>query len=379
MTRVVGTAALLVMSTAGVVRARDASVADWLQWTASPGADACLGAELFASRVERSLGRSAAVAASDAHVTVAARIERLALSAPRTTPRWWGEIRVRGNDGVWHGSRSLSRDGASCQPLADALALATALVLSTDAADGPTPPRLSPGAAAPSEPGPAPDPTSEPTSQPMSAPAAERPPVRPVAEPPRPEATPVEYARAQEEPRAAASRSWQVGADGGIAFGIGVLPEPSLGATASVFVQLGGGTKIFAGARAWSQQTSAVGAGQGATLSLASLGLGGCPLNGGRHAWTWRTCARGDVGRLRALGFGFTRSTSQERLTADAAAAVELRRRLVGPLFAEASVELVVPLIRDRIAYSGSSGEVVTIFRPGPVAGAGALRLGCVF
>lgn len=372
--RIAGVAVVLLLCATGAARAGGAASAGWLQWTSPPGTDACLGPDLFASKVERSLGHSATDAASDAHMRVAVRIEQVAGVAPGAPPRWWGEIRVQSRDGAVHGSRSFSREGASCEPLADALALATALVLSGDASE--TLPLRPPDGAGAGETGGPPGLT---TSHSVAPPASDGPTVPPIRDDTRPPATPVESAHLEAESRTGAPRSWQVGVDAALAFGIGILPEPSLGLRASLFLQLGGGTKIFVAGSAWSKQTSVTGADQGATLTLATLGLGVCPWQTGWGAWALRTCARGDVGRLEARGFGFTRSLGQDRLTADAAVAGEVQRRIVGPLYAGVAAELVVPLIRDRIAYSGSSGEVGTIFRPAPLAGVGTFRLGCVF
>jgi hypothetical protein len=367
--RVADVVVLLLLSYTETTRARAGdATAPWLRWPTARGSNACLDAGAFADKVERSLGRSPTVAANDARVTVAARIERVAGPSPGTATRWWGEIQVRGGDGAVRGTRSIDREDASCQPLADALALATALVLS---ADGAVPPPPVAASTTTLEAGP----SSPSTPEPASKPAA----VSPALLTARPRAAPVESARVETVPRARVPRSWKLGVEGGIAFGVGLLPEPSLGARASVFLQLQRGTKIFAAASAWSQQTSSIGAGRGAALSLAWVGLGACPLNGDWRAFAWRACARGDVGRLRVLGFGFTLSTSQDRVTGDAAAGVGVERRLVGPLYAGAATELIVPLIRDRIAYSGASGEVVPIFRPAPVAGIGELHLACVF
>jgi len=350
----------------------DARSESWLQWSSVPGPDVCLIPEVFASKVERSLGRSPADAAHDATVSVTVRIERVGGASPEPQPRWRGEIQVHGRDGGAHGSRSLSRVGPSCEPLVDALALATALVLSSDAtvhAPGRAPGAGKTGA----------EWTAGPNSEATSAPATAPPPLRYAPQPSWSTAGPVENARVEAPLRSTPPSAWQMGADGGLALGMGLLPEPSPGVEASVFLVLAGGTKIFAAGSAWYPQVSSVGAGHGATLSLASLGLGLCPFYGGPRAWTWRTCARGDVGRLQARGFGFTVSSAQDRLTVDVAATLEIQRQLVGPLYAGVATELVVPLIRDRIAYSGSSGEVVPVFRRSPVAGAGSFRLGCVF
>ena len=375
MARVAVVVAALLSASVEVAWAHDPGVAAWLQWSATPGPNQCLDADAFSEKVERSLGRSPTVAAKDAHVTVAVRIERSPAAEP--APRWWGEIRVRGDDGLVRGSRQLDRAGPSCQALVDALALVTSLVLSDDGAvwsPGPDVEVPEPGVARP-EPSAGP-PVAERSSP---APAAETPPgptprdgtTASVPSPPS--------LRAEAVPRPSQAHRWKLGAGAGLAFGLGLLPAPALGATASVFVGSAAGRRVFVAAGAWSQQSPTVGAGQGVALDLAWLGAGVCPVGRDGRAWTWRACAQGEVGRLRAVGFGFILSTSEERLTVDVAAGAEVERRLLGPLRAGLSVDLVVPLIRDRIAYAASSGQTTAIFRREPVAAVGGLRLSCEF
>lgn len=90
-------------------------------------------------------------------------------------------------------------------------------------------------------------------------------------------------------------------------------------------------------------------------------------------------CGGAELGRLRAVGFGFDRSTAQEHWSVDLAAKAELHQRLVGPLFAALGAELLIPLQRDRIAYTDPSGRVAQIFTTAPVAGSGRLLVGVTF
>jgi len=333
----------------------------WLEWATTDASGSCIDARGFANQVARALGRSPLAAARDARMTIVARVERS--SPTEQPPRWSGEIRVRDDQGRWVGSRTIARAGLSCRPLGDALALATALVLAgeTVAQDTPLP------EAGPSEPATTTAPT---VSPPPESPRMEGPPAN------RP---PELGARAQAAPPVTSPRTWSVGIEGGLATAVGLLPEPSLGGTVAVFLHFGAGWKVFATGGTWSRQVVSTGAEQGVTLNLASLGAGICPLDLPWHGFNGRICARVDGGRLRATGFGFAQSTVQDSFTADAAGAFEVRRPLVGPVYASFSLALVVPFIRDRISYEDRLRAVHPIFRPSPVGGTGELRLGASF
>jgi len=82
---------------------------------------------------------------------------------------------------------------------------------------------------------------------------------------------------------------------------------------------------------------------------------------------------------LRAVGFGFDLSTTQESWSVDLATNAELSQRLVGPLFAAVGAELLIPLQRDRITYTDPGGRGEPIFTTAPVAGSGRLLIGVTF
>lgn len=339
----------------------------WLEWATALVPDSCVDARGFADQVARSLGRPPLAAARDAHLTIVARIDRA--SPPGQPPRWSGEIRVRDDQGHWVGSRTIDREGLSCRPLGDALALATALVLAKeDAVPVAVPP---------------PDAAGAPT---QDAPAVPR-----ALETPRPEVqeskkvsttvspSPELSASVEAAPPPAKARAWAVGVEGGLATAVGLLPDAALGGTVSVFFRFANGMKLFATGAGWSRQVVSTGAQQGATLELASLGAGFCPFGGAWRGFSGQACARVDVGRLRTTGFGFTVSYAPpDRPTVDAGAGLEVRRPLLGPVYASLSTGLVVPFIRDRISYD-DQGVVQPIFRPSPLAGTAELRLGASF
>ena len=104
--------------------------------------------------------------------------------------------------------------------------------------------------------------------------------------------------------------------------------------------------------------------------------LAACPLHVARWGFDLAPCAGVQIGALRAGGFGFDLSRQQEQLVLDATLGADLRRRLVGPLFAAAYVEMIVPLVRDRFFYLTAGGVKNEVFRMSPVAGSANLALG---
>ena len=305
------------------------------------------------------------MAARDAHLTIVARIARD--SSVGRVPRWSGEIRVRDDRGRWVGSRTIDREGLSCQPLESALALVTALVLAQeDVAIEVAPPVVPPT----SEPPPTRASPAESRAVPLPAEAGAR------AKAEAPASPGVTAHAAQPSPLA---RTWTVGVEGGFTTWFGMLPDPTVGANLSAFVRFARGLKVFATGGTSAQQTVLTGTDRGTLLKFSGVGAGVCPLGA-----TWRTfsghlCARVDLGWLRAEGFGFAVTGTQVRPVVDTGAALEVRKPLLGPLYVGLSAGLVAPLLRDRISYADDGGVVHPIFRPAAVVGLGEFRLGATF
>jgi hypothetical protein len=90
-------------------------------------------------------------------------------------------------------------------------------------------------------------------------------------------------------------------------------------------------------------------------------------------------CAGGEVGHLRASGFGFSALASDAQWTFGLSAGGQLQRKLMAGLSAAFGLAIVVPLTRGRVAYAGSAGETLEVWREPPVAGVASLRLGYAF
>ncbi len=312
-----------------------------MQWSTSDPAVGCGDPSEFAAQVERRLGRSPAAAAAELDLSISARIERL----PGPPPRWTGELRVHSRDGAPDGVRRIDRAGDACEPLTATLALMAALVLQPSGEKGPAPPT------------------------PVENPAP--PPGRQVDAP-----GPGEAVVAVE--RGGISGRWMISVALGPALTFGLLPDPSLAAEAAVAVRRDGGMLVVSASLS-SKESTFINASQGATLSRGAVEIAGC---WSAPAWGSRTlalCGGAEVGRLRAVGFGFDLSTAQEHWSVDLAAGAELHQRIVGPLFAAIGAELLVPLQRDRIAYTDPGGRPEQIFTTAPVAGSGRLLIGVTF
>jgi hypothetical protein len=85
------------------------------------------------------------------------------------------------------------------------------------------------------------------------------------------------------------------------------------------------------------------------------------------------------VGRLRAHGFGFSTAASDEQWLMEITAGGQIQRRLVRGLSAAIGFEIVIPLMSGKVAYAGSAGEPVEVWRRWPVAGVGSVRLAYAF
>jgi hypothetical protein len=108
----------------GVARATE-PLATALNWVRLPGAEECSPPATIAQRVEERLGRSTLVSASQAQLTVEARIERNETSAPR----WRAVIRLIDANNAVLGTREIPSDALSCPSMDASLALVIAVMI----------------------------------------------------------------------------------------------------------------------------------------------------------------------------------------------------------------------------------------------------------
>jgi hypothetical protein len=338
--RVLVMGAALAVGVGRAAPARGDGAEGWLEWTRAAGAESCAGGAEFSAAVAAQLGEPPAAAARRWHRRVTVLLERR--SAPPAS--WSADLRLTTDDGRIAGSRRIERDARSCAPLVDALTLVAALLLSE------APPSLA---------------------------AVDPPAARPVpAPPPRPAAPPTAVAVAP-APAAARARSWGGSVEAGIAAGVGLLPNLAAAGEIRVAVAPPAGPTWFASAVAWRAQTAEVeGGARGATLGLWLAGLGVCPVD---VRWSSRAvsgCAGGEVGRLRASGFGFDVTYEQRSWAADLTAGGRLRQEIAGGFFVGLDLRAMVPLLRDRVTFATGAGTETEVFRASPVGAVAGIEVG---
>jgi len=288
----VGAGALVVLAAlwAAPAAGETAEGPGWLRWTRGAGAESCIDAAAFASRVEAELGPVARGPAD--HPRVAVSIGRVQAGA--RAPRWSADLRLLAADAQATGSRQLAHAGNSCDPLTDGLALMVALLLAGEGAPTPAAARAPASAVVAA------------TVVPPPALGTSRPaPASPLG---------FEAARG---PGAPAAR-WTLALEGGPAVALGALPGLAAGVEARFWVVPGRGPALFARGDLWRTQRAAVdgNSSNGAELDLWTAGLGVCPLAPRPDApRTFAACLVGDLGRLDAAGFGFTPTLSAGRFT----------------------------------------------------------------
>jgi hypothetical protein len=315
---------------------------EWLAWSSSDPGGGCGDPSQFAAQVGRRLGRAPALAAAELNLFIVARVDRL----PGPPPRWSGEIRVHTRDSA-DGVRTIERPGDSCQPLMETLALMAALILQSGGGrDAPPPPAA-------------------------------------VENPPAPnriqvdDRGPAETVVVVEGDRI--SRRWTISLAFGPTLAVGLLPGLGIAGEVAVALRHDGGGGLFVAASLSREVNAFIDASRGATLRREAAEVAGC---GPDLVWGSRAlslCGGAELAMLRAVGFGFDPSATEERWSVGVTAHAQLRQRLVGPLYAAVGVELLIPLQRDRIAYTDPSGGVQQIFTTWPVAGSGQILIGVSF
>ena len=330
--------AALMSAAAAYSGASEGVTFDWLEWVRAGGAETCPDAMGFASKVKTHLGRSPAQAAHESGRRLVARIDR-EMAEPS---RWSAIVEVFDSTGAVIGRRVIAKSSSSCEPVADALALVSALVLSDLSLAEPAASSANP---APPADRPAPNPAPAPTTT----------------------------------VTATTPRSLAFAVDGGVAVSAGILPGLDLGGEVRLLVAPTAWPALYTTFALWQEAKKSIAPGRGTTLDLWNVGFGACPVYSRSPWWALGLCAGGDLGRLRAAGFGFSSTASDAQWTFAVTAGGQLQRKLGAGLSAALSVEIAALLLRGRVAYAGSAGESVEVWRASPMAGVGSLRFGYSF
>ncbi len=276
-------------------------------WTAP--ADECPDEAAFIARVEAHFG-----GALDADLTAT-------VTATKTDPGW--TVRIETTTGDATGERTI--EGATCAEVFDAAALVVAMAV---------PPKIS---------SPPPPPEGEGDRPPPPPP---QPPSPPPSPPPPPPPLPVHI-----------SARIVVGSN------LGMLPGADPG-FAAAFAVSRGRLRGEVGASTWLERSRSVDTDdgvRGADLSLKAAGLRACYLPAAR-VWT---CAAGELGSMRGIGFGadddFDRSSTWLAGGASAVAPFSLSRSFNIVVIADA----LAPIRRPRFLHDGP----VEVYQPAPVIG----------
>ncbi len=342
--------AVLVVATGLPARAADRPADGWLTWVRAEGAESCPTAAEFEDKVARQLGKSPALAADQSRGTITVRIE----ASPRILgggSLWMAEEQIFGPNRTIVGSRTISKTSETCGPIADALALVTAMVLAS-------PPTATS----------APELTDAPVEVEEDAkPASEESTVPPAAPP---KSTP-----------APGSQTWQARVEAGPSAQVGRLPGWSWGGELRAAVTPPAWPSLFAAFAYWPEHRadlSSGSAGQGVDVGLWTAGAGMCQAD--RHASSRRfgVCGGAQTGRLHASGVGFNHSFPNDKWVFDLILAVRVEQDLSRHWFLDLGLLTAVPLIRTRIEYS-TGGENQQGFQVWPVTATCHLGLGYSF
>jgi hypothetical protein len=298
-----------------------------LAWVRADGAERCPDASVLRRSLAARLGRDAI--ADDAPFSFEVVASREAPSAP-----WSASVFVRDASGSLLAERRLTAPTDDCAALTDAVALALAVTLDDAPPDAP----VAPPVVAPPPPSPAPPPA-----------------------PPPPARAPV-------------ARRWRFAARalGGIAVAIAAAPSPVVGVRVELTPPRG--PRLYAGASWITSSTSAFAPGEvGVSIAGASLGL--CPLVARTGSLDLALCAGVFAGTLTAEGRGFVTNRAETLPYVALEAAPTARWNLSRHLDLSATLEALVPLIRDRLVVDGV-GEA---FQPAAIGLRGTIGVGLHF
>lgn len=378
-------AALVAALTATAISASAAGVEDgWLAWQVPADMRSCGPPAAFEEAVARRLGQAPPLLARRARVKLAVRIAR-----QPSSPEWSGDVEIMDQAGVSAGRRHVVEAGESCRPLVETLALVASLALggpaaaarSPDGSSGSSTPAASDSPRTSAMPSDAPDGAAPPPEASRPAPPSVSPELaKPTDRPADVAATAVVRSPSNGEGATATGAHRSLALEAGALGGVGLLPAFRPGATLALLLDGARGPLTYLSLGLWSDGKVTIGAGdRGATVGLMQAAAGGCPIGAASHAFTWRACVTGYLGRLSASGFGFASSTTLDRWTGGAGANLYARRYLTGRFYVAGVVEVDVPILRSRVAFEDTAGQPSEIFRVAPVAGTASVRAGFAF
>jgi hypothetical protein len=313
-----------------------------LSWVRLEGAESCIGTQDLAQAVEQRLQRKVFVSAAEADVSVEGHVSRVGA-------RWRAVLTIRDSNGALLGTRELDSAEKNCSALDEGLAFVVSVLIDPDAElrQKSEDEKREPAVIAP-----------EPT--PRVVVRKER-----VLVP-----VPVE-----QKPR----KTWGVEAGLGVAAGVGLLPNASVGVMTAIVIDPPFPLALFLTGALWRAQSVDAERSADAKISLAHGGAALCPLTLRSDRIVYRLCAGALFGTLQSQGEGFDIELSNEKLVAHAFLPNRVTLRLAGPLAATAGVAPLVPIAKTELTYRSSDGRSHTLFEPSPIAVTADLGLAVVF
>jgi hypothetical protein len=334
-------------------------------WVRGERTETCAGRDAIAQAVTQRLGKNG-----------------FSESAPRSIEAvlqhegdlWEAHIYVRDADGKLNGSRILTSRTATCASIEAAATLAIALVIDPDSAFRPAPPPTSPGSVLPSAAAPVAPPAGVPAPVVVPCPTIEPPP--PPSPPPPPPPCPIErpcppaasFPAAEASPRAATET---VSLRAVAAFGL--LPALAPGLALSAEIPLLRSFAATTGVLYLPEQRTSNGE---FAFGMTAVWLGACARPWETSRTSFSACATAQAGGMHSVVLGLEPAGPGERAWAGASLGAVVRLRILGPLEAEAGVDLVIPFTRYQYLVEQKPQPV---FQQGAAAGVGFLGAGLSF
>jgi hypothetical protein len=297
------------------------------------------------------MGTSPTVVADQTRTTMVVRIE----ASPRVLGGgffWVAEEQIFGPNQTLVGSRTISKTSETCGPIADALALVTAMVLAS-------PPSSTS----------APEPTDGLVEVEKEAKLAD-------------DQSPARLDASPGLTPARASQRWESKVEAGSSAQVGRLPGWSFGGELRAFVTPPAWPALFAAFAYWPEKRADLSSSQvsqGADVSLWTAGAGLCQAERRASSRRFGVCVGAQTGRLHASGVGFIHSFQSDRWVFDLTLAAQVEQELTRRWFLDVGLLTAVPLIRTSIEYKTSGGDQQQGFQVWPVAATCHLGIGYTF
>jgi hypothetical protein len=116
-----------------------------------------------------------------------------------------------------------------------------------------------------------------------------------------------------------------------------------------------------------------------ASFSTFLVGAGLCPFQFFQEWGSFSMCGGGQLGALRVRGRGFAPDQDDLHLLLNLVGGLRASIFVFRPVVVRATLDGVLPVLRDRFSYVAADGTTQEIFRPAPLAVAATLGLGVQF